>query len=63
MKGKSIEAFKQQFGDMNIPQMHSKLLKSFDSVGSQGKKSAHHRYKSSGGGSSNLSSFSNESKT
>lgn len=43
------------------PQIHSKLLKSFDSIGSAGHKSGHKRYKSSGG-SSNLSSFSNESK-
>lgn len=43
--------------------MHSKLLKSFDSVGSAGNKSGtHKRYKSSGN-SSNLSSFSNESKS
>ena len=62
MKGKNFDAFKQPFDNQNAPQIHSKLLKSFDSVGSQGKKSAHHRYKSSGGGSSNLSSFSNESK-
>lgn len=41
-------------------QIHSKLLKSFDSIGSGGHKSNHKRYKSSGG-SSNLSSFSNES--
>jgi ribosomal protein S19E (S16A) len=43
-------------------QIQSKLLKSFDSVGSVGKKSGHKRYKSSGG-SSNFSSFSNESKS
>lgn len=60
MKGNQADHSKQQLNEIGIPQMHSKLLKSFDSIGSVGKKSSHKRYKSSGG-SSNKSSFSNES--
>ena len=57
-----MDAFQQQLNIESVPpQIHSKLLKSFDSIGSAGHKSGHKRYKSSGG-SSNLSSFSNESK-
>lgn len=60
MKGNQ-DLNKQPLDKTAIPQIHSKLLKSFDSVGSVGPKSNQKRYKSSGG-SSNLSSFSNESK-
>lgn len=61
MKGNKDSYSQQQNIDSMPPQIHSKMLKSFDSIGSAGHKSGHKRYKSSGG-SSNLSSFSNESK-
>ncbi len=56
------QAIKQTINEIGVSLMHAKLLKSFDSVGSAGHKGNHKRYKSSGG-SSNLSSFSNESKS
>ena len=46
MKGKNFDAFKQPLAPQQVPQIHSKLLKSFDSLGSHSKKSAHPRYKS-----------------
>lgn len=60
MKG-NMDSIQQSINHKATPHIHSKLLKSFDSIGSAGHKSNHKRYKSSGG-SSNLSSFSNESK-
>jgi hypothetical protein len=62
MKGNNTDGTSMQTNfDGPIPQINTKLLKSFDSVGSAGQNTNHKRYKSSGG-SSNLSSFSNESK-
>ncbi len=59
MKASQDQA-KQHVNDAFNSKFPSKVLKSFDSVGSVGRKMGHKRYKSSGG-SSNLSSFSNES--
>lgn len=47
--------------DKQIAYKQGLIMKSFDSRGSYGNKSGHKRHKSSGGGSSHMSSFSNES--